>query len=70
MHLPSFHHLSLPKVDPLGGGLREEIQAEKLEAEAITLEEGVDENALTNYWQGVEHDIEQDPTWFRFNNEE
>jgi len=65
-----FHHVSLPQPDPLGGGLREEIQAEQLETEAITLEEGIDEGALSQYWQGVEQDIEKDPTWFTFDNEE
>ena len=65
-----FHHVSLPTPDPLGGGLREEIQAEQLETEAITLEEGIDEGALSQYWQGVEEDIQKDPTWFTFDNEE
>jgi hypothetical protein len=65
-----FHHVSLPTPDPLGGGLREEIQAEQLEGESISLEEGIDEGALSQYWQGVEEDIEKDPTWFTFDNEE
>lgn len=65
-----FHHVSLPEIDPLGGGLREEIEAEQLEPEAITLEEGIDEGALSQYWQGVEEDIEKDPTWFTFDSEE
>jgi len=65
-----FHHISLPKADPLGGGLREEIAAEQLEGESITLEEGIDEGALSQYWQGVEEDIQKDPTWFTFDNEE
>ena len=65
-----FHHVSLPTPDPLGGGLREEIQAEQLETEAITLEEGIDEGALSQYWQGVEEDIQKDPTWFTIDNEE
>ena len=69
--MPLFHHISLPTPDPLGGGLREEIVAEQQEPEAIeSLEEGVDEGALTNFWQGVEHDIQQDPEWFDFSKDE
>jgi len=71
MKLPHIHHpISLPEIDPLGGGLREEIIAEQREAEAITLEDGVDEGALSKYWLNVEKDIQKDPTWFRFDNEE
>lgn len=61
--------LSFSPADPLGAGLREDIAAEQLEPEAITLEEGVDEAALDEYWTNVEHDIEKDPTWFRFTDE-
>ncbi len=59
----SKHPLSFSPVDPLGDGLREDIAAERLEPEAITLEEGVDEAALTEYWQNVEEDIKNDKTW-------
>jgi len=61
-----FHHISLPPIDPLDDGLREEIAHEQLEPEAITLEEGIDEGQLTQYWENVEKDIEKDPEWFRF----
>ena len=61
--------LSFTPLDPLGDGLREDIAAERLEPEAITLEEGVDEAALTEYWQNVTSDIEKDPKWFRFEEE-
>lgn len=64
-----FHHISLPPVDPLGDGLREEIVAEQHEPEAITLEEGIDEGQLTDYWANVEKDIEKDPEWFDFSDE-
>jgi hypothetical protein len=65
--MPLFtHHISFKKIDPLGNGLRDEIVAEQTEPEAITLEEGVDEGQLTNFWQSVEVDIEQDPEWFHF----
>ncbi len=65
-----FHHfISFKPVDPLGDGLREEIEAEQLEPEAITLEEGVNEGALTQYWESVEKDIHEDPDWFRFSEE-
>lgn len=64
-----FHHISFSKVDPLGDGLREEIQLEQLEPEAITLEERPDEAELEAYWRSVENDIEHDPEWFRFTEE-
>lgn len=61
-----FHRISLPKIDPLGGGLAEEIAAEQQSEEIITLEEGVDEGQLSSFWNSVEQDIEQDPEWFHF----
>jgi hypothetical protein len=65
------HHISFKQIDPLGDGLREEIEAEREEPEAIvTLEEGIDEGQLSQYWQSVESDIEQDPEWFKFSEDE
>lgn len=61
-----FHHISLPKIDPLGGGLAEEIAAEQQTDEIITLDETVDEGQLSSFWNSVEQDIEQDPEWFHF----
>lgn len=61
-----FHHISLPKIDPLGGGLAEEIAAEQQADEVITLDETVDEGQLSSFWNRVEQDIEQDPEWFHF----
>jgi hypothetical protein len=57
------------KVDPLGDGLGDDIAQERLEPEAITLEEGIDEGQLTEFWQSVENDIEKDPEWFHFTEE-
>ena len=68
--LPFHRSVSFKKVDPLGDGLREEIQHEQLEPEAITLEEGINEGELSDYWQSVESDIEQDPEWFRFSEDD
>lgn len=65
-----FHHtISFTKADPLGGGLGEEINAEQLEPEAITLEEGLNEGELEAYWRSVEEDIQKDPEWVHFNEE-
>lgn len=61
-----FHHISLPKIDPLGGGLAEEIAAEQQADDMITLDESVDEGQLSSFWNSVEQDIEQDPEWFHF----
>lgn len=61
------HHISFSAVDPLGDGLGDDIAHEQLEPEAITsLEEGIDEGQLTEFWQSVTSDIEQDPEWFKF----
>jgi hypothetical protein len=65
-----FHHISFQTVDPLGGGLREEIDAEQNDPEAIALDEAIDDEKLSNYWQDVGRDVENDPTWFRFDSEE
>lgn len=65
-----FHHVSFAKADPLGAGLREEIIAEQSDPHAITLDETLDDEAISHYWQDVAHDVEKDPTWFAFDNEE
>ncbi len=66
-----FHHkIAFNQIDPLGDGLREEIQLEQQEGEVITLDEGVDEGRLSDYWKSVEDDIEHDPEWFTFSEDE
>lgn len=60
-----FHHISLPRIDPLGGGLREEIEAERLEPEAFTLEESTPEEQ-ERYFQAMQDDMELNPESFRF----
>lgn len=65
------HHISFKQIDPLGNGLAEEIVAEQEEPEAIgTLEEGISEGELSQFWQSVESDIAKDPTWFKFSEDE
>lgn len=65
-----FHHtISFHKVDPLGDGLGDEIKAERLEPEAITLEEGLSEGEIEEYLNKMVQDVERDPEWFRLNNE-
>lgn len=64
------HQITFKQVDPLGDGLRDDIIAEQLEPEAILLEDGVDEGQLSEYWQSVEKDIENDPEWFHFSDDE
>jgi hypothetical protein len=69
--MPLFsHHVSFKQIDPLDNGLHEEIANEQMEPQAITLEEGVDEGQLSQYWQTVESDIEKDPEWFTFSEDE
>lgn len=67
--MPLFHHVSFAKVDPLGGGLDEEIAREQQEPEAMTLDD-VTESELAQYWDSVESDIEKDPEWFHFTEDE
>lgn len=60
-----FHKISLPKVDPLGGGLAEEIAAEQADSESIVLEEQLDSH-LAEQWESIVEDVKQDPEWFEF----
>ena len=64
-----FHHISLPQPDPLGGGLREEIQNEQLEPEAQDFADDLDDNVLSARWEEVVNDLHQDPDWFDSNQE-
>ena len=64
------HSLSLPVVDPLGGGLAEEIAAEQSEPDAITLEEGINGQLIAEQWGQAVEELEQDPSWFKFSDDE
>lgn len=69
--LQKFHHrLSLPKVDPLGGGLAEEIEAERSEPDAITLEETLDGQLIADQWAQTVEELEKDPDWFKSSDDE
>lgn len=62
-----FHHsISFHKADPLGGGLREEISAEQMQPEAITLEDGVVDGELESKWNSIQEDLQNDPEWIHF----
>lgn len=63
-----FHHtISFKKIDPLGDGLREEIEAEQLEPEAIILEDGVIEGELEARWESIQEDFKSDPEYYSTN---
>jgi hypothetical protein len=64
-----FHHLQFTKPDPEDNGLHDEILQEQLEPEAITLEESLNGEELTDAWQSITSDLEQDPDWFKFTEE-
>lgn len=67
-----FHssHIQFTQADPEDNGLHDEIVAEQLEPEAITtLEEGIDGQQLSDSWQTIISDLEQDPEWFKFTEE-
>lgn len=59
-----FHRISFPEIDPLGGGLAEEIAAEQRDEEVIRLEEGIDSTELLSRWSSIEEDVKLDPEWF------
>lgn len=59
--------ISFKQIDPLGDGLREEIEAEQLEPEAIILEDGVVEGELEAKWQSIEEDFKKDPEYYSTN---
>ncbi len=63
-------NIKFGSIDPLGDGLREEIANEQNGPDAMTLQEGPDGDSLSQFWAGVQSDIEQDPTWFSFSEEE
>lgn len=63
-----FHHITFNPIDPYGD-VREDIEAEKLAPEAIRLDEGVEPD-LELRWQEITRDIEQDPKWLRFPDDE
>ena len=60
-----FHHISFSQTDPLGGGLREEIEHERNEAESITLD-APDGDQLADSWEKIVGDVKKDPDWFDF----
>ncbi|MDB5177869.1 MAG: hypothetical protein JWO61_252 [Candidatus Saccharibacteria bacterium] len=64
------HSLSFSQVDPLGGGLAEEIAAEQAESDAITLEESLDAQLIADQWNQAARELEKDPDWFKFSNDE
>ena len=64
------HSLSLSKVDPLGGGLAEEIEAEKAEPDAISLDDTLDGQLIADKWNQAVEELEKDPDWFKFSDDE
>ena len=48
-----FNKIHFPEIDPLGGGLAEEIAAEQQSDERITLEEIQNGNELAERWQEI-----------------
>jgi len=63
------HHISLPQPDPLGGGLREEIEEELQEPEVQEFADDLDANILAERWNEVVHDLHEDPDWYDSNQE-
>jgi len=64
------HRISLPQPDPLGGGLAEEIAAEQSEPDSIALEENLDGQLIAEQWNQAVEELEKDPDWFKFSDDE
>jgi hypothetical protein len=64
-----FHHISFQQSDPLGGGLREDIEREQRESDAMTLD-APDGGDLVRAWDEILVDVEKDPDWFKFTDED
>lgn len=62
-----FHHeIRLPAIDPLGGGLAEEIIAEQESPGVISLEDGADGETLIEKWSEITDNLKSDPDWVDF----
>lgn len=56
-----FNKIHFPEIDPLGGGLAEEIAAEQQSDERITLEEIPNGNELAERWQEISDQAHGEP---------
>lgn len=63
------HHIGFSKSDPLGGGLREEIEQEQDDPSAIVLGDE-DGSQLMKSWEQIASDVEKDPDWFTFTDDD
>lgn len=66
MKLFTKQQLAFEPIDPLGDGLREAIEAEQRESEAIMLQDENLGDSLQYAWEEISHDIKHDPEWFHF----
>lgn len=64
-----FHHISFEHTDPLGGGLREDIEKEQHESDSITLD-APDGQQLADSWAKIVGDLKKDPDWFNMTDDE
>lgn len=62
------HGIKFTKSDPLGGGLREEIEQEQRESAIVLGDE--DGTQLSRSWEQIVADVEKDPDWFTFTNDD
>lgn len=79
LHLKRTHHLELPNLlppsrltlSPVTDDNDELLKAAQTERDddIIRLEETPDVVGLDEFWNGVEADLKQDPTWFDFSND-
>lgn len=58
--------MKFSEIDPLGGGLAEEIAAEQASPDAIVLEDYIEGDSLQQKWAQVIHDLQEDPDWVAF----
>lgn len=60
-------HIHLPEIDPLGGGLAEEIAYERTEPEHIELDRFEADELLADKWDQAVRELHDDPNWNHFN---
>jgi len=58
--------LAFQPVDPLGAGLREEIESQRRGPGAISLYEDIHAEPLASLWQQIAQDTRSDPNWTHF----
>ncbi|MDB5167420.1 MAG: hypothetical protein JWN26_565 [Candidatus Saccharibacteria bacterium] len=63
-------YLKLQPLEPNDDGTSSSPLDDYAQDESISLDDDLDEQALDEAWNNIVKDIEQDPEWFRFNDDD